>query len=97
MIVVTFGSNCFIFYKGKINISVDDTGLGASTSDSLYKFKKDNKTKYASIIINEINFANKAKNEDLYSNFISEIAFSEYYKISSLHILAAYLPILTNG
>ena len=62
-------------YKGKVNISVDDTGLGASTSDSLYKFKKDNKTKYASIIINEINFANKAKNEDLYSNFISEIAF----------------------
>lgn len=62
-------------YKGKITISIDDTGLGASTSDSLYKLKKDNKTKYAFCTLNEINFGNKAKNEDLYSNLISEIAF----------------------
>ena len=62
-------------YKGKIAISIDDTGLGASTSDSLFKLKSDNKLKYSSIILNEINFGNKAKNEDLYGNFISEIAF----------------------
>jgi hypothetical protein len=62
-------------YKGKITISIDDTGLGASTSDSLYKLKKDNKTKYAFTTLNEINFGNKAKNEDLYANLISEIAF----------------------
>lgn len=62
-------------YRGKIVISVDDTGLGASTSDSLHKLKKDNGIKYSSITLNEINFSNKAKNEDLYSNLISEIAF----------------------
>ena len=62
-------------YRGKIVISVDDTGLGASTSDSLHKLKKENGIKYSSITLNEINFSNKAKNEDLYANLISEIAF----------------------
>lgn len=62
-------------YKGKLTISIDDTGLGASTSDSLHKLKKDNKTKYAFVVLNEINFSAKAKNEDLYSNLISEVAF----------------------
>ena len=63
-------------YKGKIAVSVDDTGLGASTSDSIYKLKKDNKDKYKTINLLEINFGNKAVNEDLYGNLISEIAFS---------------------
>ena len=62
-------------YVGKISISIDDTGLGASTSDSLYNLKKNNKVKYNFIQLNEINFSSKAKNQDLYGNFISEIAF----------------------
>lgn len=62
-------------YKGSIVISIDDTGLGASTSDSLFKMKKEDRIKYNNIILKEINFGSKAKNEDLYANLISEIAF----------------------
>ena len=62
-------------YKGRISISVDDTGLGASTSDAIVKLKKDKSTKYRFFILYEINFSNKAVNEDLFSNLITEIAF----------------------
>ena len=37
--------------------------------------KKEDRIKYNNIILKEINFGSKAKNEDLYANLISEIAF----------------------
>lgn len=63
-------------YKGRVAISVDDTGLGASTSDAITLMKRKNKGKYKTILLYEINFGNKAVNEDLYGSLITEIAFT---------------------
>lgn len=64
-------------FTGKIVVNIDGTGLGASTVDALYKMKKE-KSKYPYIDrfkINDINFSNKAFEEDLYHDIISESAF----------------------
>lgn len=62
-------------YKGRILVNIDSTGVGASVCDSLSKIKRSNLTKYKNLRVNEVNFANKAKEADLYTDIISEAAF----------------------
>lgn len=63
-------------YVGKIVINIDGTGLGASTVDAFAKMRKESKYKHMKRIkINDINFSNKAFEEDLYHDIISESAF----------------------
>lgn len=62
-------------YKGRILINIDSTGVGASVCDSLSKTKRSNLTKYKNLRTNEVNFSNRAKEPDLYTDIISEAAF----------------------
>lgn len=64
-------------YKGKISINLDSTGTGSGVADAFVEMKRSNKLEgIKRFKINEINFSNRALEDDLYHDIISESAFT---------------------
>lgn len=66
-----------VSYKGKIILNIDATGTGSGVADAFSDMKKSGKfPKLKQFKINEVNFSNKAIEDDLYTDIISESAFA---------------------